>query len=145
MKLRLAFLLLGGLCLATAAGGQSQPSSPPALKQPCPATPESKTAWFDPSLSLLQNNGIKLARAISAPDPEYSESARKAKIQGTVVLAVAINADGTVHAVKVVCPLEPGLDQNAVDAGKQWKFMPATKDGKPVPVQIEVSVGFRLY
>ncbi len=52
---------------------------------------------------------------------------------------------GTVDAVKVVCKLESGLDQNAADAAKQWKFIPATKDGKPVPVQIEVSVGFRLY
>lgn len=50
---------------------------------------------------------MKIARAIYAPDPDYSESARKAKIQGTVQLAVAINATGMVDAVRVVEPLEP--------------------------------------
>lgn len=62
-----------------------------------------------------------------------------------VMLAVAINASGTVDRIKVVQPLEPGLDQKAVEAVQQWKFSPATKDGKPVAVQIPVSVGFRLY
>ncbi len=59
------------------------------------------------------------------------------------MLAVAINAEGTVDAVKVVCSLEPGLDRMPPDAAKHWKFTPATKDGKPVPVQIEVSTNFR--
>ena len=89
---------------------------------------------------------MKLARAgVNALTPNTRSTRDKAKIKGTVLLAVAINAGGTVDAVKVVCSLEPSLDQNAVDAVRQWKFTPATKDGEPVPVQIEVSVGFRLY
>jgi len=148
MKLRLAILLFCGLCLATAAIGQPQSAvwTPPAtLKGPCPDTVESKTAWFDPSLYLLHSNGLNLGRPLSAPDPEYAESARQAKVQGTVLLAVAINTSGTVDKVKIVCKLEPGLDQKAVEAVSQWRFAPATKDTKPVPVQIEVSVGYRLY
>lgn len=81
---------------------------------------------------------------MSVPDPHYAESARKAQINGTVLLPVAINPRGTVDAVKVVCKLEPGLDQNAADAVKQWKFAPATKDGEPVAVQVKVAVEFRL-
>ena len=147
MRLRFATMLACGFCLAAAAAQEPPVAfSPPAtLKGPCPDTVENKTAWFDPSQYLLQNNGVKLGRPLSAPDPAYSETARKAKIQGTVLLAVAINAEGNVDAVKVVCSLEPGLDQNAADAAIQWKFTPATKDGKPVPVQIEVSTNFRLY
>jgi TonB family protein len=148
MKRRVAALLACGLCLAAAATAQQPPAafSPPAtLKGPCPDTPESKTAWFDPSQYPLLGSGVKVGRATSTPDPEYSESARKAKIQGTVLLALAINAEGTVDAVKVVCKLEPGLDQNAADAVKKWKFTPATKDGKPMPIQIETSINFRLY
>jgi len=61
------------------------------------------------------------------------------------VLAVALNAAGTVDAVRVVRSLEPSLDQNAVDAVRAWIFTSATKDGKPVPVQFEVSVGFDLH
>jgi TonB family protein len=143
MKLRRAALLFCGLCCATAAAAQSSP--PPTSNAPCRDIPESKTAWFDPKLYLLRSSGVKLGRAVSAPDPEYAESARQARIQGTVLLALAINASGAVDAVKVVCKLEPGLDQNAIGAVKQWKFTPATKDGEPVPVQIEVSVGYRLY
>ncbi len=143
MKVRLAPLVLCVLCLVTVAAAQSPPASP--SKAPCRDIPESKTAWFDPNLYLLHSNGVKLGRPVSAPDPPYAESARQAQIQGTVLLAVAINAGGVVNAVRVVCSLEPGLDQNAVDAVKQWKFTHATKDGNPVPVQIEVSVGYRLY
>jgi TonB family protein len=47
--------------------------------------------------------------------------------------------------MKVVRPLGMGLDQKALDAVKQWKFEPAMKDGKPVAVQINVEVNFRLY
>ena len=79
------------------------------------------------------------------PEPEYSESARKAKIRGTVQLAVATDATGVVHVVRVLTPLEPGLGQNAVEAIKKWRFTPATKDGKPVAVQMEVEVGYSLY
>jgi len=89
--------------------------------------------------------GIHAPRVLSAPDPKYSETARKAKINGTVVVALAINEKGGVDAVKVVRHLEPGLDQNAMDAAKQWEFAPATKDGKPVAVQINVEVTFELH
>jgi TonB family protein len=86
-----------------------------------------------------------MARPFHTPDPEYAESALRAKIQGTVQLAVAINATGAVDAVRVVKALEPGLDQNAVTAINMWRFTPATKDGKPVPVQTEIEVEYRLY
>lgn len=147
MKLRVAALLAFVLCLTAAGMGQQQPAfSPPAtLKGPCLDTVESKTAWFDPNQYPLLGSGVKVGRAVYHPDPEYSESARQAKIKGTVLLAVALSADGTVDAVKVVCSLEPGLDQNAADAVRKWKFTPATKDGKPVPVQMEIAVGFSLY
>ncbi len=147
MTLRPAALLISALCLVAVATGQQQPvaPTPPGIKGPCPTTPESKTAWFDASQYLLRGNGVKLGRAVSAPDPQYSDSARKAKITGTVLLAIAIDAAGNVAAARVVCSLEPSLDQNAVDAVRRWKFTSATKDGNPVPVQIEVSVGYRLY
>src|SRR5271165_7672266 len=129
MKLRVVTLLVCALCLTSAAAGQSQPAaattSPSTLKAPCPDTPGSKTAWFDPNLYPLQRNDVKLGRPLFHPDPEYSESARKSKTMGNVLLAVAINASGTVDAVKVVCALDPGLDQKTVDAVKQWKFTPA--------------------
>jgi len=149
MNLRVTFLSVVIFSFATAAVGQ-QPSnsattsSPQRQPEECPFPPEGKT-WFDTSVYLPLGNGVKVGRAVSAPDPEYAESARQKKIQGCVLLAVAINAAGTVDVVKVLQPLEPGLDQKAVAAVQHWKFTPATKDGTPVAVQIPVSVGFRLY
>ncbi len=89
--------------------------------------------------------GVSAPKAIYAPDPEYSEEARKAKWQGTVVLWVVVGADGRPHDIKVQRSLGLGLDEKAVEAVKQWKFEPARKDGQPVAVQINVEVNFRLY
>jgi TonB family protein len=150
MQLRTAATLVGSLLLIVAVLGQQPPASPapsPAQTKPdeCPFPPESKIAQFDTSLYLPLGSGVKVGRAVSTPDPEYSEIARQKKITGCVLLALAISATGTVDAVKVIKPLGAGLDQKAVEAVQQWKFAPATKDGQPVAVQIPVSVGFRLY
>ncbi|HZD32044.1 MAG TPA: energy transducer TonB [Candidatus Angelobacter sp.] len=150
MKLRFAAVLVVGLFLTIAASGQQPPAAPATSSaqgksDECPFPPEDKIAQFDTSLYLPRGNGVKLGRAVSTPDPEYAERARQKKIQGCVMLAVAISAAGIVDTVKVVKPLEPGLDQKAVEAVQKWKFTPATKDGKPVAVQIPVSVGFSLY
>lgn len=89
--------------------------------------------------------GVSAPRAIYAPDPEYSEEARKAKYQGTVLLWLVVGPDGRSHEVRVQRSLGMGLDEQAVEAVKKWRFEPALKDGRPVPVQIYVEVNFRLY
>ncbi len=89
--------------------------------------------------------GVSPPRAVSTPDPEYSEEARKAKYQGTVVLWLIIGADGKPRDIRVSRALGMGLDQKAVDAVRHWVFEPAMKDGKPVAVQMNVEVSFRLY
>jgi len=89
--------------------------------------------------------GVSAPRAVYAPDPEYSEEARKAKYQGTVLLWLVVGPDGRSHEVRVQRSLGMGLDEQAVEAVKKWRFEPALKDGRPVPVQIYVEVNFRLY
>ncbi len=89
--------------------------------------------------------GVSAPRALFAPDPEYSEEARKAKFQGTVVLWVVVGPDGRPHDIRVQRSLGMGLDEKAMDAVRTWKFDPARKDGQPVAVQINVEVNFRLY
>ncbi len=83
-------------------------------------------------------------RALSTPDPEYTETAREAKLQGMCVLRLIVGADGKPRDIHVIKSLGMGLDEKAVAAVSQWAFSPATKDGLPVPVQISVQVSFRL-
>jgi periplasmic protein TonB len=89
--------------------------------------------------------GVSAPRILYAPDPDYSEEARKAKYQGTVVLWVIVGPDGRPRDVRVSRSLGLGLDEKAMEAVRTWKFEPARKDGQPVAVQINVEVNFRLY
>ena len=77
-------------------------------------------------------------------EPEYSEEARKAKFQGTVILFVVVDEKGNPRELKVIRPLGLGLDQKAIEAVEKWKFRPGMKDGKPVAVQATIEVNFRL-
>ena len=89
--------------------------------------------------------GVSAPRVIFRPDPEYSEEARKAKYQGTCVLWLVVGPDGKPRDLRIARSLGLGLDEKAIEAVKTWKFEPAMKDGKPVAVQINVEVSFRLY
>lgn len=86
-----------------------------------------------------------MPRALYSPDPEFSEDARKTKYQGTDVLSLTVGVDGLPYDVCVVNALGHGLDEKAIEAVKRWKFQPAMKDGRPVPVRLSVEVDFRLY
>ena len=89
--------------------------------------------------------GVSAPRVLYDPDPEYSEEARQAKYQGTVVLWVVIGADGRARDVQVGRALGMGLDEKAVAAVRNWRFQPAMKDGHAVAVQVNIEVNFRLY
>jgi TonB family protein len=89
--------------------------------------------------------GVSAPRPIYDPDPEYSEEARHAKYQGTVLLWVIVGPDGRPHDIRVQRSLGMGLDEKAIEAVRQWKFEPSMKDGHPVAVQVNVEVSFRLY
>ena len=89
--------------------------------------------------------GVTQPRPIYDPDPDYSEAARKAKYQGSVVLWLVVGADGLPHNIRVQRSLGMGLDEKAIAAVSTWRFQPATLNGQPVAVEINVQVSFRLY
>ena len=89
--------------------------------------------------------GISAPRAIYDPDPEYSEEARLAKYQGSVLLWVVVGTDGRPHEMRVQRSLGMGLDEKAMEAVRGWRFSPGMKDGVPVAVQMNVEVTFRLF
>ena len=80
-----------------------------------------------------------------APDPEYSEAARKARFGGTVELLLGVGEDGTVQEACVLRPLGLGLDEKALEAARRSKFDPTIKDGRTVPFALVVEKNFRLY
>ena len=88
--------------------------------------------------------GVSPPSVLLKVEPEYSEEARKAKFQGTVILFVVVDEKGNPRELKVIRPLGLGLDQKAIEAVEKWKFRPGMKDGKPVAVQATIEVNFRL-
>ena len=88
--------------------------------------------------------GVSMPLLMYKIDPEYSDEARKAKFQGTVVLTAIVDTDGIAKNIKVMRPLGLGLDEKAIEAIKKWRFRPGVKDGKLVAVFITIEVNFRL-
>ncbi len=88
--------------------------------------------------------GVSSPQLLTKVEPEYSEEARKAKFQGTVLLYVEVDEKGLPRNIRVIRPLGLGLDQKAIEAVEKWKFIPGKKDGKPVAVQAQIEVNFRL-
>jgi protein TonB len=85
-------------------------------------------------------------RLLKKVDPEYTGSAMQAKVQGTVVLEAVVLADGTVGDVRVTRSLDAtfGLDQNAINAVRRWRFLPGTRLGTPLPVLVSIELTFTL-
>jgi TonB family protein len=89
--------------------------------------------------------GVSAPIPIYNPTPAYSEEARKAKYQGTVVLLIVVDAQGIVTDAHVVRPLGLGLDEKALETVRTWKFKPGMRNMVPVPVRCIVEVSFRLF
>ena len=116
--------------------GSSNPPKPPRAGQ---------SAASDQYPGVYRVGGdVSAPKPTYAPDPQYSEQARAAHYEGNVVLWLVVNAGGLPQDIKVQKSLGMGLDIEAIKAVRQWRFQPAMKDGKPVPVMINVQVNFRL-
>ena len=88
--------------------------------------------------------GVTAPVVLHKVEPEYSEEARKAKYQGTVLLYIEVDPSGRATNIRVQRSLGLGLDEKAIEAVKQWKFKPGYKDGRPVTVAATIEVNFRL-
>jgi TonB family protein len=89
--------------------------------------------------------GVTPPRVVNSPNPEFSETARVGKFSGVVVLSMIIEPDGVPGDIWVKQKLGLGLDQKAIETVRRWRFRPATKNGQPVAVPINVEVSFHLY
>ena len=93
----------------------------------------------------MSEPGMVDPKPLYQPEPEFSEASRKKGENGNVDIALVVGTDGLPHDLKLMCSSIPDSNQSAIEAVKQWKFTPGTKDGKPVPVNIMVDIEFKLY
>jgi protein TonB len=98
----------------------------------------------EPEGPIRVGGDVKPPEKLVAPSPQYTEIARKARIQGVVIVEAIIDKQGNVTNVKILKGLPMGLDQAAAEAVQKWKFKPATLNGKPVAVIYNLTVNFRL-
>ena len=93
---------------------------------------------------LQVGGGVIGPEKIFDPQPLYSEDARKGRIQGVVILQAIVDAMGNISQVDVLKPLPLGLTESAVETVKRWRYKPATLDGKPVAVYLNLLINFSL-
>jgi len=100
--------------------------------------------------SAGQNVPYRVGGDVSAPvlihsvDPEYTETARKNKVEGNVLLNIWVDSNGNPNHIHVIRGLGAGLDEKALEAVRQYRFKPAMKDGKPVRVELNLDLNFTL-
>lgn len=118
---------------------------------PSPPQPATLTAPSAPAGGSVVGGGVfRVGGGVSAPqlisrvEPKYPEAAREDKCEGTVVIYVVVDVDGTVRDTRMIRSLGCGLDEMALEAVSQWKFNPGMKDGRPVAVAASIEVVFRL-
>lgn len=140
LKIRTKAGVTGYLDATLAAGASgASPTQAPLSLPPFPAPP----AGPPPTADCRTTPGV-MPQLVYRVEPRYSGAARAARRQGTVRLCLTAAEDGTVRDARVVHHLGLGLDENAVEAVRQWRFRPAQRDGQPVGFVVIVDVSFNL-
>jgi periplasmic protein TonB len=91
-------------------------------------------------------NGVTEPKLIREVKPQYTADAMRAKVQGEVEIEAVVNPDGSVDRIRITRSLDRtfGLDEKAIEAVRQWRFVPGMLKGQPVPVRVSVVLDFTL-
>jgi TonB family protein len=89
--------------------------------------------------------GWSAPRVIRRVEPVYSDAARQMRRHGSVQLEGTVEADGSIDRLRVVQSVDPDLGQHALDAVKEWRFEPARKNGRAIPVPLVIDIHFNLH
>lgn len=89
---------------------------------------------------------METPRLLRRVEPQYTADAMRAKVQGTVEIECIVQPNGTCSNIEVVRSLDPifGLDQEAIKAVQQWRFVPGRRQGQEVPVRMTFELTFKL-
>ena len=99
---------------------------------------------LDPNAPLQAGGEVLAPKVLKHDQPAYTEEARRARLQGTVILNAVLDAQGRVNDADVLKGLPMGLTESAIEMVKQWTFQPATLNGAPVPVCYLLTVNFQI-
>jgi TonB family protein len=119
-------------------GGTGGKASTPQAEQ------QDKGAMPTLSVAKKTGDGVTAPELIYVVEPELTDEAKKAKFMGFVFVNLIVDARGMPQNVHVVRGVGMGLDEKAVETAKQYRFRPAMEDGKPVPVELNVEVNFKV-
>ena len=150
-KLTWPFLLAALLGSYTVSQDVSTPT-PPTQTQSMPSVKTDSTKGsadpqpsHTPEAPLRIGGDVKAPKVQYDPEPSYSDVAKRAGFQATVVLWLIVDSEGHTKNIRIVSGAGMGLEEQAVGAVRTWRFQPATRNGQAVPVMINVEVNFRLY
>ena len=124
----------GGDVLASAR--TARVTANPGVREPCGGGYLTGPVYLTPEMSR--------PRALQPIQPRYTEPARRAGVQGTVIVEAIIDEQGHATNVRVVRGLPMGLDRSAVEAIQQVTFQPAMRGGRPVKVYFNLTVNFTI-
>ena len=94
---------------------------------------------------MMNQRGDTPPRAISTSEPEFSDEARKNKIQGVVIVSVLVTEEGNPIDPQIIHSLDPGLDEKAIECALRYRFRPAMHEGTPIAARITIEMNFRFY
>ena len=124
---------------------ESPADAPARSAHPAAVASAPETDSLPPGVSL-PGDGVSMPRVVHQVNPEYTPEALRAKLEGTVLLQAVVRTHGVPSDISVLRSLDRrfGLDQQAVAALKQWRFAPGQREGRPVPVLVQVEMNFSL-
>ena len=134
-----ALAILAGCAAQSPVAEPPQPSSPPPGIAVPPAFPPSPGRRPEPGEYVYVD---ELPEAILKVDPPYPEEARRAGIEGIVLVQALVLEDGSVGDWRIVNSI-PALDEAAVVCVRQWRFKPALSKGVPVAVWVATPIQFK--
>ena len=123
---------------------RTEPELPASIPKPSvPILSEFAAVGTEPPSTRL---GVYVSApvALNAVEAAYSEEARRKRLEGVCLVSLIVDAQGNPQSPRVIKGLGSGLDENAIDAVKRYRFKPATENGKPVAVFLYVKVDFKL-
>jgi TonB family protein len=102
--------------------------------------------WVHPGVYRTCDAGVELPKVIKSGRPRYTVDAMAAGVQGAVWVEAVVEVNGSVGNTRVLRSLDTvrGLDVEAVNAVKRWRFIPGNKDGRPAPILVTIEVTFTL-